>query len=120
MTDGQLLDLRLCDLPLSIVGTPLERRVARLYDELDARGLRFKPHVWLSEEWFTPDSISGFAIPFYLANPRLSRLERRQMLEVEGGSEKECLRIMRHETGHAIDNAFLLHNRRRYRELFGP
>jgi hypothetical protein len=120
MTDAQLLDQRLCDLPLKIAGTPLERLVARLYEELDARGLRFKPHVWLSEEWFTPDNVSGFAIPFYLAHPRLVRLERRQMLQVEGGSEKECLRLMRHETGHAIDNSFLLRRRRRYRELFGP
>ncbi len=120
MTDAQLLDLRLCDLPLKIEGTPLETLVARLYEELDARGLRFKLHVWLSEEWFTPDNVSGFAIPFYLAHPRLIRLERRQMLQVEGGSRKDCLRLMRHETGHAIDNAFLLRRRRRYRELFGP
>jgi len=55
-------------------------------------------HVWLSEEWFTPDNVSGFAIPFYLAHPRLIKLERRQMLEVEGGAEAECMRIMRHET----------------------
>jgi hypothetical protein len=27
---------------------------------------------------------------------------------------------MRHEAGHAIDNAFRLHTRRRYRTLFGP
>jgi hypothetical protein len=119
MTDKQLLDLRLCDLPLRIEGTLLERRVARLYEELEARGLRLKPHVWLSESWFTPDGVPGFAIPFYLAHPRLSRLERKMMLEVEGGSEKECLRIMRHEAGHALDNAFHLHGRRRYRETFG-
>jgi hypothetical protein len=105
MTDEQLLDLRLCDLPLRIAGTPLEGLVARLYEELETRGLRFKPHVWLSEDWFTPDKVSGFAIPFYLAHPRLIKLERRQMLQVEGGSENECLRIMRHEVGHAIDNA---------------
>jgi hypothetical protein len=42
------------------------------------------------------------------------------MLEVEGGTERDCLRIMRHEAGHAVDNAFQLHGRRRYRELFGP
>jgi hypothetical protein len=118
-SDAQLLDLRLCDLPLRIEGTPLAHRLARLYRELEARGLRFKPHVWLSEEWFTPDEVPGFAIPFYLAHPRLSQLERRQMLHVEGGTEKECLRIIRHEAGHAIDNAFHLHARRRYRELFG-
>lgn len=119
MTDEQLLDTRLCDLPITIEGTPLERRLARLYQELEARGIRFKPHVWLSEEWFSPDEVPGFAIPFYLAHPQLSRLERKQMLEVEGGTEKDCLRIMRHEAGHAIDNAFRLYRRRRYRELFG-
>ncbi|MBA3804545.1 MAG: putative zinc-binding metallopeptidase [Acidobacteria bacterium] len=119
MTDEQLLEIRICDLPLSIEGTPLEQRVAWLYEEIDARGLRFNPHVWLSEEWFSPDEVPGFAIPFYLAHPRLAKLERSQMLEVEGGTEKDCLRIMRHETGHAIDNAFHIHGRRRYRELFG-
>ncbi|MCI0659609.1 MAG: putative zinc-binding metallopeptidase [Acidobacteria bacterium] len=119
LTDEQLLEMRICDLPLSIEGTPLEYRVARLYRELDVRGLRIKPHVWLSEDWFTPDKVPGFAIPFYLAHPRLARLERKQMLEVEGGTEKECLRIMRHEAGHAIDNAFKLHGRSRYRKLFG-
>ena len=119
ITDEQLLDLRFCDLRLSIAGTHLENRISWIYAELDSRGLLLRPHVWLSHEWFTPDDSPGFAIPFYLAHPRLAKLERRQMLEVEGGTEKECLRIMRHEVGHAIDNAFLLHRRRRYRELFG-
>jgi hypothetical protein len=119
LTDEQLLDLRLCDLPLGISGTPLARRVARLEEELRERGLSLSPHVWLSEEWFTPDGVAGFAIPFYLAHPRLIKLERSQMLEVEGGTERECLRIMRHEAGHAVDNAFGLHRRKRYRELFG-
>lgn len=119
LTDEQLLDMRFCDLRLTLDGTPLADRVATLYDELEARGLNFKPHIWLSEEWFTPDGVAGFAIPFYLAHPRLSKLERRQMLEVEGGTKRECLRIMRHEAGHAIDNAFRLNRRRRYRELFG-
>jgi len=76
LTDEQLLDMRFCDLSLSIEGTPLEHRVALLYQELEARGLSPKPHIWLSEEWFTPDGVPGFAIPFYLAHPRLSRLER--------------------------------------------
>jgi len=118
MTDQQLLDMRFCDLSLSINGN-LADQTATLYEELGARALAIRPHVWLSEEWFTPDDVPGFAIPFYLAHPRLSRLERREMLEVEGGTKRECLRIMRHEAGHAIDNAFRLHRRRRYRELFG-
>jgi hypothetical protein len=120
MTDDQLLDTRICDLRVNIEGTPLKRRIRRLYKELEARDLYFNPHVWLSEDWFTPDGVPGFAIPFYLAHPRLVKLERKQMLEVEGGTEQECLRIMRHEAGHAIDNAYNIHRRRRYRELFGP
>jgi hypothetical protein len=119
LTDEQLLRLRISDLPLRIEGTPLASRVAQLYQELESRGLAFKPHVWLAEEWFTPDGVPGIAIPFYLADPRLIKLERNQMLEVEGGTDRECMRILRHEAGHAISNAYLLHNRKRWRELFG-
>jgi hypothetical protein len=119
MSDQRLLDLRLCDLPLRIQGTPLELRVRRLYGELDARALMLHPHVWLAEEWFTPDGVSGFAIPFYLAHTRLMKLERMQMLEVEGASEDECMRILRHEAGHAISNAFRLHARREFNDVFG-
>jgi hypothetical protein len=47
------------------------------------------------------------------------RLERAQMLEVEGAGEAECRRIFRHEAGHCLDEAYQLHRRDRYRELFG-
>jgi hypothetical protein len=42
------------------------------------------------------------------------------MLEVEGGTPEWCLRILRHEAGHAIDNAFKLRQRRRRQQIFGP
>jgi len=119
LTDNQLLDLRICDLSLQIKGTRLEQRIARLYRELERRRLRFRPHVWLSEEWFTPDGTAGFAIPFYLAHPRLIKLERAQMLEVEGAGERECMKILRHEAGHALDNAYRLHVRRSWADTFG-
>jgi hypothetical protein len=119
MTDRQLLELRLCDLPIRIKGTRLEDRVQKLYREMASRSLAFRPHVWLGEEWFTPDGVAGFAIPFYLAHPRLMKLERSQMLEVEGASEGECMRILRHEAGHALDNAFKLHTRKTWTEMFG-
>jgi hypothetical protein len=113
--DEKLLDLRLCDLPLAIAGSEIEPRVAQLSAELDARGLVFRPHFWLSAEWFTP----GIALPFYLAHPRLAKLELAQMLEVEGGDREYCLRILRHEAGHAIDNAYRLRRRRTRRRVFG-
>jgi hypothetical protein len=41
------------------------------------------------------------------------------MLEVEGGDAESCLRILRHEAGHAIDNAYQLRRRPVRRRLFG-
>jgi hypothetical protein len=118
-TDETLLAARFCDLPLSIEGTLIARRVRRLHHELQNRNIVALPHAWLSEEFFNPDGVLGFAIPFYLAHPRLMRLERTQMLEVEGAGETESRRIFRHEAGHAIDEAYRLSERFRYRMLFG-
>ena len=119
LPDEQLLDLRLADLPLRIEGTILESRIAQLRSELDARELRLPIHFYLADEWFTPDGSASMAIPFYLAHPRLERLEKAQMLEVEGGDHEWCLRILRHEAGHVIDNAFRLRQRRQRRAIFG-
>jgi hypothetical protein len=119
MSDEQLLGLRFCDLKLKIDRTPLARRVRRLYRELDKRHIGFRPHVWLSEEWFSPDGVPGIAVPFYLAHPRLERLERRMMRNVEGGSAESAMSILRHEAGHAIDTAYRLRRRKRWREVFG-
>ncbi len=117
--DETLLSTRLCDLPLQLKGTLMARRVKRLHRELEARGVVALPHVWLSEEFFNPDGVLGFAVPFYLAHPRLMRLERSQMLEVEGAGEAESRRIFRHEAGHAIDEAYGFHTRESYHVLFG-
>jgi hypothetical protein len=119
--DDKLLDLRICDLGVSIEGSALEPRIAQLQSELAARGLTtFEPHFWLSAEWFSPDGVPGVAIPFYLAHPRLEKLERAQMLEVEGGTPEWCMKILRHEAGHAIDNAYRLRMRLRRQRVFGP
>ena len=115
----ELLEVRLCDLDLKIEGTALEQRVEHLYEELDRVGLRFRPHVWLSSDWFTPDGVPGLAIPFFLAHPRLARIEHRMMFELEGGNHPWCMKLLRHETGHAIDNAYLLRRKKRCREAFG-
>ena len=118
LDDEALLDIRLADLPLTIGGT-LAERVHLLQTELEARGLRFPLHFYLSDEWFTPDGATAIAVPFYLAHPRLAKLEEAQMLEVEGGEHEWCMRILRHEAGHAIDNAYRLRLRRQRRRLFG-
>jgi hypothetical protein len=119
LSDDKLLDVRMCDLRVSIAGSELDQRIAEVQKELDARGLTFRPHYWLSDEWFTPDGVPGIAIPFYLAHARLAKLELAQMLEVEGGNPETCLKILRHEVGHAIDNAYRLQRRPTRRRLFG-
>ncbi|MFT4539308.1 MAG: hypothetical protein ACI841_001943 [Planctomycetota bacterium] len=119
LSDEQLLDVRICDLKIRIEDTPLVDRLEELYAELERRGIQFRPYAWLSTDWFTPDGVTGFAVPFYLAHPRLLRLERRLMLEAEGSSRDECMKIMRHEAAHAIDNAYRLRRRKAWRETFG-
>jgi hypothetical protein len=120
LPDEQLLKLRLSELPVRIEGTVLESRVQKLCAELDACGLRLPIHFYVSNEWFTPDGSASMAVPFYLTHPRLERLEKAQMLEVEGGEEDWCMRILRHEAGHVIDNVYRLRLRRRRRDVFGP
>jgi hypothetical protein len=120
LSDEELLRLRFCDLKLSVERSPLARHVRRLYTDLERCGLSVRPHVWLSEEWFSPDGVPGIAMPFYLAHPRLERLERRIMGEAEGGNSRLLMRILRHEAGHALDNAYRLRRRRNWRDVFGP
>jgi hypothetical protein len=121
LPDHKLLDVRLSDLAhhLELERSPVMPRIRQLYRELERRHLGFRPHFWLSDEWYTPDGVPGVAIPFYLAHPRLAELERSQMRDVEGGTPEWCMRILRHETGHAIENAYRLRRRRRRQQLFG-
>jgi hypothetical protein len=119
LSDEELLDCRFCDLERALDCSLIQERIDRLHDELEYRGIDFRPHSWLSEEWFSPDGVPGIAIPFYLGHRRLMRLERKQMLEVEGGARDWCMRILRHEAGHAIDTAYRLRRRRAFREVFG-
>ncbi len=115
----QLLEVRLCDLDLHVEGTALQARIDRLYDELARAGLVFRPYVWLSTEWFTPERSTGFGVPFYLAHPRLARLEHHMMFEAEGTSHELCMKLLRHEAAHAFDNAYRLHTRADWRATFG-
>ena len=115
----RLMELRFKDLELRIKGSRLEPFIEQLYVELSAQGLRFRPHVWISDEWFSPDGVPGIAIPFYLFHRRLAQLERAELFEVKGWSGQECMKLLRHEAGHAIDNAFGLRRIRRRQKLFG-
>jgi hypothetical protein len=105
LSDEQLLKQRLSSLRVTIQGTWLEDCLSTLHEELQARGIRLRPHAWISSEWFSPADVPGIAIPFYLAHPRLMKLEKKMMLDVEGGTWSECMAILRHEAGHAVQHA---------------
>src|SRR4030095_2531211 len=119
LPDEALLELRLKDLKVTVEGTWLELCLRALHGELEQRCLPVLPPAWISNEWFSPDTTPGIAVPFYLAHPRLMRLERKMIIDVEGGTVPECMRILRDEAGHVIQHSYRLNRRRRWQELFG-
>ena len=114
----ELLARRISDLGLSIEGTAVERMAHQLYEELSARSLRFHPPVYLSDQWGCPDGTPLIGVPFYLADPRLSRIEEEIAVEIEG--EADAMRFLRHEAGHAFNYAYRLYDRADWRQTFGP
>jgi len=119
LSEAELLNCRICDLLLTINGSWLEPCIHELYAELSSRGLVFHPTCYLADEWLTPKDEPVIGIPFYLAHPALIKLEKKMMLEAEGSTEAWCLKLLRHETGHALSYAYRLLDRRKWRTIFG-
>lgn len=119
ITEDALLNLRIKDLGLAIKGTWLEDAVKELYLELESKGIRFKPTCYLADEWFTPDKQPQIAIPFFLTHPALIKLEKKTMLETEGETKSWCMKLLRHETGHAINYAYRLYQLPEWKKTFG-
>ena len=112
-----MLGRRISELGLSIAGSRVEQLVARLHEELAARGITFRPPVYLSDQWGCPDGTPLIGVPFYLADARLERLEAEHAGAIEG--DEEAMRYLRHEAGHAINYAFHVHERDDFGAVFG-
>jgi hypothetical protein len=112
-----LLGKKISELGLSMRGTRVERLVAQLYVELDAKGISFHPPVYLSDQWGCPDGTPLIGVPFYLVDPRLERIEAEMSAGIE--SDAESMRYLRHEAGHAINYAFCLYERPDWLDTFG-
>ena len=119
LSKESLLQQRLCDLKLSLSGSLIEPKINLLYKELDKKNIRFKPHFWISDDWFCPDGIPGVAVPFFLIHPKLKKMEKDFVMEVEGGDHRWCMKLLRHETAHAVANAYKLTRRKDWRKIFG-
>ena len=120
LPDENLLQMKIRDFRLSIQGSPLEPLIENLYKELDAKSIKFHPPCYLADEWLCPDREPIIGIPFFLAHPRLKHIEQKMMFEVEGGTEASCMRLLRHEAGHALNYAYEFYKKTRWRQLFGP
>lgn len=119
LQEEKLLKTRICDLPLAIADSWLKTCVESLYSELNFKEINFKPSCYLADEWLTPDEEPIVGIPFYLADPTLIKLEKKMMLDVEGGTKSWCMKLLRHETGHAINYAYKLYKRTKWKKIFG-
>lgn len=120
LADEDLLTWRIADLKLRLEGSDVAHLIERFYGELESQGIAFLPTCYLTTEWLTPDKVPLIGVPFCLAHPRLRQLEKTMMLELEGGTDKSFMKLMRHEAGHAFNYAYRLYRRSRWRELFGP
>jgi hypothetical protein len=105
------------DLNLKIEGSSVERFVLQLYRELEQKGLKkFRPKVYLSDEWGCPSEEPVIGIPFYLADPKLQKLER-EMNDLE--DSRQIMMYLRHEAGHAFNYAYELYKTPEWHDRFG-
>ncbi|HKA92034.1 MAG TPA: putative zinc-binding metallopeptidase [Haliangiales bacterium] len=105
------------ELGLNLEMSPLQPLIDRLYQELAAAGIDFRPLVFVANEWGCPDGIPLIGIPFYLVDPRFHPYEEEHADDVE---EAERILVgLRHEAGHAINYAYRLYNDPEWQAIFG-
>lgn len=116
----ELLNTRVCDLPLKFEGV-LRDCLLQLYRELKKKKMKFRPRFYLGTEmddgWGCVDGTICIEIPFFMARADLMQLHRDYYADVE--TKDEIMKILRHETGHALDYAYKLHKKKEWRDIFG-
>jgi hypothetical protein len=116
----QLLNTRICDLELHFEETLLCRCIHKLYGELAAKKLLFRPRYYFTcggDEWGCPDRVPIIGIPFHLADNRLTRIERE--MGYTAYDKQDLMFLLRHEAGHAINYAYALYRTKEWKKLFG-
>jgi hypothetical protein len=114
----ELLSLKISELPLKTEGTHLEGLIIRLYEELEAAGIAFRPNIYLSDSWGCPDQVPVIGVPFYVADPALRDLLG-QIGDIEVEDDMSVMMILRHEAGHAFNYAYRLYDKPEWKTLFG-
>jgi hypothetical protein len=119
MSFEELLNLRFCDLPVTMETPEIRESIALLKAELIQKAVYSELIFYIGDEWFSPDQVPAIAFPFYLAHPKLKALQFEMMHEAEGAEPKEQMKILRHEAGHALAHAYQLPRRRSWQKIFG-
>ena len=114
-----LLSRKISELPLDGQATHLRELILRLYKELEAAGLSFKPKTYLSNSWGCPNGVPVIGIPFFLADPVLTRLQT-QMTGKKAQDDAAIMKLLRHEAGHTFNYAYRLYDEPDWETLFGP
>ena len=118
LSKTDILNLKVKDLSLDF-NKDQKAIIKVFYARLKEKNINWRPHIWASDEWFSPDGIGGIAVPFILLHPRLIKLEKEFLGECEGKKKKEFFKLLCHEAGHAIDNAFKLRLKKKRQNIFG-
>ena len=106
--DQGLFSKRLCDLQLQFQDSWLEALCKKVvFEELQrAKKIFIEPQFYISDEWFCYDGTTTIGIPFYLFDKKLQHLEKKFMGFSEGSTPHKALKLIRHEIGHVVENAF--------------
>lgn len=119
LSDDELLERKISQLGLKLDGPKLQPLIQQLYEELSQKGLTFHPPCHLGDEWFVPVGLPAIFIPFFLTHDRLRQLERKIILEVEGGTPEWFMKLIRHEAAHAYAYAYPFVRKRQWQRVFG-
>jgi Putative zinc-binding metallo-peptidase len=114
----ELLSRKISELPLKIEATHLRQLIHELYKELEMEGIAFKPKTYLSNGWGCPNEVPVIGIPFYLADPALSKLQS-QMTGKNVEDDATIMMLLRHEAGHTFNYAYRIYDKPEWRKHFG-
>jgi hypothetical protein len=108
----KFLTTKICDLELD-VNESMSHLFKRLKKEMRDHRMTLWPDFYFGNEWGCVNKKISISIPFYLATPEL------RTLEGEVPTNEQVMKILRHETGHAVNYAYKLWQQKDWKETFG-
>ncbi len=85
----------------------------KLKKELGDKNIKLWPDFYFGDEWGCFDKTISLSIPFYFGHEYLKAIQQSNI------TPSELIKILRHETGHAVNYAYRLWKRKDWKEHFG-